>query len=462
MAYDYDLFTIGAGSGGVRASRLAAMSGAKVAVAEEYRAGGTCVVRGCVPKKFMVYASEYGRSLKHMEGYGWKVEGATYDHAFFMDRLHREVDRLSAIYARNLANAGATIFDDRAELVDAHTVRLVKSGKTVTAAKILIATGAEPLMPEDVEGTDLAITSNEVFQLDKLPRHIAIIGGGYIAVEFAAVFNGLGVSTCLVYRGETVLKEFDDDIRLHVHGEMKRKGVSIITRASPKKLEKLPDGRVRTHLTNGEHVDADVVLMAVGRRPHTKGLGLEKAGVKLSDNGAVLVDQHSRTNVPHIFAVGDVTNRMNLTPVAIREGQAFAQSEYMNLDTVFDHENVPTAVFAQPPVGTVGMTEAQARKTFGPVDIYKTNFRPMKDMLTGDEERVLMKLVVRQDTQQVIGCHIVGPDAPEMIQMVAIAVKMGATKAQFDATCALHPSIAEELVTLREKWQPPEMSTAAE
>jgi glutathione reductase (NADPH) len=458
MAYDYDLFTIGAGSGGVRASRLAAMSGAKVAVAEEFRTGGTCVIRGCVPKKFMVYASEYARALKHMAGYGWKVEGATYDHALFMDKLHQEVDRLSAIYARNLANAGAHLINDRAEFIDAHTVRLVNAGKTVTAEKILIATGAEPAVPAGIEGAELAISSNDVFHLEQLPGCISIFGGGYIACEFAAIFNGLGADVRLIYRGDTVLKEFDDDIRTHVHGEMKRKGVSIVTKASPTKLETLATGQIRSHLDNGEHVDSDVVLMALGRRPATQGLGLEKAGVKTNDKGAVLVDEHSRTNIKNIFAVGDVTDRLQLTPVAIREGQAFAQSEFMTLDTVFDYENVPTAVFTQPPVGTVGLTEAAARKKFGQVDIYKANFRPMKDMLTGDEERVLMKLVVRASDQVVVGCHIVSPDAAEMIQMVAIAVKMGATKQQFDATCALHPSIAEELVTMRDKWKPPEMT----
>jgi glutathione reductase (NADPH) len=445
----------------VVAARVAAAAAApaRVAVAEEFRTGGTCVIRGCVPKKFMVYASEYGRALKHMAGYGWKVEGATYDHVLFMDKLHQEVDRLSAIYARNLANAGVHLINDRAELIDAHTLGLVNSGKTVTAEKILIATGAEPAVPEGIEGAELAISSNEVFHLEQLPACISIFGGGYIACEFAAIFNGLGSDVRLIYRGDTVLKEFDDDIRTHVHAEMKRKGVNIVTRAVPKKLEKLASGQIRAHLDNGEHVDSDVVLMALGRRPATRGLGLEKAGVKMNARGAVLVDAHSRTNVGNIFAVGDVTDRLQLTPVAIREGQAFAQSEFMALDTMFDYENVPTAVFTQPPVGTVGLTEAAARKKFGAVDIYKASFRPMKDMLTGDEERVLMKLVVRAADEVVVGCHIVSPDAAEMIQMVAIAVKMGATKGQFDATCALHPSIAEELVTMRDKWKPPELTT---
>jgi glutathione reductase (NADPH) len=456
MAFDYDLFVIGAGSGGVRAARLAAMTGAKVAVAEEYRAGGTCVVRGCIPKKYMVYASEFGRSLHHMKGYGWSVENAAYDHNLFMDKMHREVDRLSGIYARNLRNAGAELIDDRAEFVDAHTLKLVKAGRTVTAAKILVATGGAPIMPKEVKGIELAISSNEMFHLDTLPEHIVIVGGGYIAVEFAGIMSGLGARVCVVYRGDVVLRGFDDDVRTHVHEELKRKGVKVVTNATPKSIVK-KDGKLEMQLSNGESVTADKILFAAGREPLTKGLGLEKAGVKINDKGAVIVDEYSRTNIPHIFAVGDVTDRVNLTPVAIREGQAFAQTEFMNRPTTFDHAEIPHAVFAQPPAGVVGMSEADARQAFGKIDIYKTKFRPMKDMLTGDEERVMMKIVVRAEDDRVVGVHIVGPDAPEIIQAVAIAVKMGATKADFDRTCALHPSIAEELVTLREKYVPPEL-----
>ncbi len=456
MAFDYDLFVIGAGSGGVRASRLAAMAGAKVTVAEEYRAGGTCVVRGCIPKKYMVYASEFGRAIEHAKGYGWSVDTATYDHNLFMDRMHREIDRLSGIYARNVRNAGVEIIEERAEFVDAHTLKLMTSGRTVTAQKILIATGGSPIMPKNVEGIDLAISSNEMFRLDAIPGHIVIVGGGYIAVEFAAIMNGLGARVCIVYRGETVLRGFDDDVRTHVHDELKRKGVKVITNASPTRIVKA-GGKLSMALSNGESVTADNVLFAVGREPYTRGLGLDKAGVKVNDKGAVVVDDYSRASVPHIFAVGDVTDRLNLTPVAIREGQAFAQTEFMNMPTQFDHAGVPHAVFAQPPVGIVGLSEADARQKFGRVDIYKTRFRPMKDILTGDEERVLMKVVVRAEDERVVGVHIVGPDAPEIIQAVAIAVKMGATKPDFDRTCALHPSIAEELVTLRDKFVPPEL-----
>jgi glutathione reductase (NADPH) len=326
----------------------------------------------------------------------------------------------------------------------------------VTAQKILIATGGSPIMPKNVEGIDLAISSNEMFHLDAIPGHIVIVGGGYIAVEFAAIMNGLGARVCIVYRGETVLRGFDDDVRTHVHDELKRKGVKVITNASPTRIVKA-GGKLSMALSNGESVTADKVLFAVGREPYTRGLGLDKAGVEVNDKGAVVVDDYSRSSVPHIFAVGDVTDRLNLTPVAIREGQAFAQTEFMNMPTQFDHADVPHAVFAQPPVGIVGLSEADARQKFGRVDIYKTRFRPMKDMLTGDEERVLMKVVVRAEDERVVGVHIVGPDAPEIIQAVAIAVKMGATKPDFDRTCALHPSIAEELVTLRDKFVPPEL-----
>ncbi|MEH6696753.1 MAG: glutathione-disulfide reductase [Hyphomonas sp.] len=457
-SYDYDLFVIGGGSGGVRAARLAALSGAKVAVAEEYRMGGTCVIRGCVPKKFMVYASGYGKHIKHAKGYGWSVGDVSYDHAVFASAMHAEVDRLSGIYHRNLANSGVEIFEERAEFVDANTLRLKTSGKTVTAAKILIAVGGRPWMPspEELPGVEHAITSNEIFDLETLPKQLVIAGGGYIAVEFAHVFAGLGVDTCLVYRGDTVLRGFDEDVRMAVHEGLKEAGVRVITQTVFEKIEEVEGADLPycVHLKNGHNINADVIMMAVGRRPNTESLGLEAAGVAVSDVGAVIVDEWSKTNVPSIWAVGDVTDRVALTPVAIREGHAFAETEFYDKPWHFDHSDIPTAVFTQPEVGTVGMTEADARKKYGNVDIYKTQFRPMKNMLNGDTSRVLMKLVVKPDDEKILGVHIVGEDSAEMIQAVGIAVKMGVTKPDFDRTCALHPSVAEELVTMRQKWVP--------
>jgi glutathione reductase (NADPH) len=456
--FDYDLFVIGGGSGGVRAARLAALTGAKVAVAEEYRMGGTCVIRGCVPKKFMVYASGYGKHISKAKGYGWTVGDVSYDHEVFSSAMHAEVDRLSGIYHRNLVNAGVEVFEERAEFVDATTLRLKTSGKTVTAAKILIAVGGHPWVPspEELPGVEHTITSNEVFHLETLPKHLVIAGGGYIAVEFAHIFAGLGVKTCLVYRGDTVLRGFDEDVRVVVHEGLKEAGVRVITQTVFDKIEDTGEGdcNLRVHLRNGQHVDADVIMMAVGRRPNTSGLGCEAAGVALDKNGAVIVDEWSKTNAANIWAVGDVTDRVALTPVAIREGHAFAETEFYDKLWHFDHTDIPTAVFSQPEVGTVGLTEAQARKQFSEVDIYKTRFRPMKNMLNGDTNRVFMKLVVKADDQRVVGVHIVGEDAGEMIQAIGIAIKMGVTKPDFDRTCAVHPSVAEELVTMRQKWVP--------
>ena len=457
LGYDYDLFVIGAGSGGVRAARIAAQSGAKVAIAEEYRIGGTCVIRGCVPKKFMVYASDYGRKVEEARNYGWDVEMKGFDFPKFMSNLHAEVDRLSGIYLRNLANAGVDVFEERAEMKDANTVVLKESGKTFTVDKILIATGGAPWRPspEDLPGVEHTITSNEIFHLEKLPRHIVIAGGGYIACEFAHVFAGLGVETCLVYRGDTVLNGFDWDVRTAVHEGLKEAGVRVITQTVFDRIEKI-DGECpyEVHLTNDTRLKADVVMMAVGRRAATDGLGCDAAGVKLDEKGSVIVDDASRTSVPNIFAVGDVTDRIQLTPVAIREGHAFADTVFGDKDWSFEHDSVASGVFTQPEVGTVGMTEAEARKAFKHVDIYKTQFRPMKVAMLERKERVLMKLVVKADDQRVVGVHIVSPEAAEMIQMIAIAVKMGVTKQQFDATCAVHPTIAEVIVTMRQKWVP--------
>ncbi len=457
MAYDYDLFTIGAGSGGVRAARIASQNGAKVAIAEEFRTGGTCVIRGCVPKKFMVYASEYRNAFKEAAGFGYELGEIKYDHKTFIKALGNEVERLSQIYARNLNNAGVELIRERAEIVDAHTVRLKDSGKTFTAERILVAVGGTPSLPDGIDGAEHIISSNEIFDITELPKSIVIGGGGYIAVEFAHIFAGLGVETHLVYRRDLVLRGFDQDVRETVQEGLKRSGVNVVTDAVFSQVAP-SDGAYAyaVKLSNGETLNADVVMGAFGRDPYTKGLGCENAGVELAANGAIKVDEWSRTNVPSIWAVGDVTDRVALTPVAIREGHAFADTEFGVNPWHFDHDKIATAVFTQPPVGTVGLSEEDARKSFGEVDIYKAQFKPMKSALSGDEARVLMKIIVRQSDQVVVGCHIVGPDSPEIIQAVGIAVKMNATKQDFDNTCALHPSLAEELVTMRTKFVPPE------
>ncbi|MEM0986973.1 MAG: glutathione-disulfide reductase [Pseudomonadota bacterium] len=456
--YDFDLFVIGGGSGGVRAARISALAGARVGLAEEYRMGGTCVIRGCVPKKFMVYASQYGKAFKSAKGYGWSANHIQFHWPSFADAMNAEVDRLSGIYMRNLVNAGATVFEERAVLEGPHTIRLTSCGETVTAERILVATGGQPWRPdaEELPGVEHTITSNDVFHLPALPKHIVIAGGGYIAVEFAHIFAGLGVETCLVYRGETVLRGFDMDVRTAVHEGLKDAGVRVITHTIFESIEKTDniDAPLRIALSNGTALDADVVCMAVGRRPNTPGLGCEDAGVALAPNGAIKVDEWSKTNVDGVWAVGDVTDRLQLTPVAIREGHAFADTEFNDKPRHFDHELVATAVFSQPEVGTVGLSEAEARSKYKGVDIYKSQFRPMKNMLSGDTTRMLMKLVVKADDQRVLGAHIVGPDAAEMIQMLGVAIKMGATKADLDATCAVHPTAAEEIVTMNTKWVP--------
>ena len=453
--YDFDLCIIGAGSGGVRAARMAALHGARVAIAEEYRVGGTCVIRGCVPKKFLVYASAYGKAFKEAAGYGWSVGEVRHDWSKLCANLHGEVDRLSGIYWKNLSNSGVEIFQDRAELEDAHTVRLLQAGRTLSARYILVAVGGAPSRL-GIEGDELAITSNEVFLLKERPQHVVIAGGGYIACEFAQVFAGLGSEVCLIYRGDTVLRGFDDDIRAHIHAELKRSGVRVMTHANIMRIEEAGDGARRVFTDTGEELTAHAVIQAVGRTAHTRGLGLDKAGVETADDGAIIVDTFSKTNVDHIYAVGDVTNRINLTPVAIREGAAFAATVFGDEPTAFDHGDVASAVFTQPPVGVVGLTEHDARKAFGGVDVYKALFKPMKNSLSGSEGRMLVKLVVKQDDQRVVGVHMAGDDSPEIIQAVGIAVKAGLTKQQFDATCAVHPTVAEELVTLKDKWTPPE------
>ncbi|WP_091742805.1 glutathione-disulfide reductase [Phenylobacterium immobile] len=456
--YDYDLFVIGAGSGGVRAARLAAISGAKVAVAEEHRVGGTCVIRGCVPKKFMVYASEFAHGFETAEAYGWTVGETSFDWPKFLAEKDKEIARLSGLYVRNLQNAGADLIHGKARLVDAHTVEVEGKGR-VTAEKVLIATGGTPWMP-DIPGVDLAISSNEAFYLPELPRRIVITGGGYIAVEFACIFAGLGVETTLVHRGPNILRGFDDDIRAHLADEMTKRGIRVLLGTNLTSLEKV-DGGILSTCDNGHLLEADVVLMALGRIAYVEGLGLDAAGVALDEKGAIVVDQFSRTSVENIWAVGDVTDRINLTPVAIREGAAFAETEFYGRPTSFDHEMVASAVFSQPPIGSVGLSEADARHQVGRVDVYKTSFRPMKYAFAGIDQRCMMKLVVDAGSQKILGCHVVGPDAPEIIQMAAIALKMGVTKQQWDSTCAVHPTLAEELVTMREKVAPAELGAAA-
>jgi glutathione reductase (NADPH) len=460
--YDYDLFVIGAGSGGVRAARVAALSGARVAVAEEDRVGGTCVIRGCVPKKFMVYASDFAHQFEIAEGYGWSLGARTFDWTRFIASKDMEIARLSGIYVSNLAKAGADLINGKAVFEDAHTLRITgpDGEQTVTADKVLIATGGRPIMPAEVPGIEHAISSNEAFHLPELPKRIVVVGGGYIAVEFACIFHGLGADVTLVYRGPNLLRGFDDDVRAHLAGELVKRGLKVVLACQHERIEKREDGVLVSHLAGGMVLESEVVMFATGREAYVEGLNLEAAGVKLNKKGAVEVDAFSKTSADNIWAVGDVTDRINLTPVAIREGQAFAETEFHGKPKRFDHKDVATAVFSQPPVGSVGLTEAEARHQFGKVDIYLSKFRPMKTAFMNGDEQMLMKLVVEAKTDRVLGCHIVGQDGPEMIQLAAIAVKAGLTKAQWDDTCALHPTAAEELVTMQTKHQPMELAAA--
>ncbi len=451
--YDHDLFVIGAGSGGVRAARIAASYGAKVAIAEEYRVGGTCVIRGCVPKKLMVYASRIADEIDEAAGYGWTIGESRFDWATLIANKDKEIARLEAIYTRNLANAGVTIFETRATLTGPNQVRLNSDGRLITARTILIATGGHPNVDTGIPGIQHAITSNEFFHLPSQPKRVVVAGGGYIAVELAGVFNGLGSEVTLLYRGEEILRGFDDDLRKALHQAFEARGIRVVCGEVFKSIEKTSSGLVG--LTTGSNrIEADQILYAIGRGPNIRGLGLDGLGVSVDDQGAIKVDRYSQTSVPSIYAVGDVTNRAALTPVAIREGHAFADTVFGNKPTAVDHSLIPTGVFSTPEIGTVGLTEAQARTRYGAIDIYKTSFRPMKLTLTQKSERMLMKLVVDQASDKVLGAHVLGPDAAEMAQLLGIAVGMGATKADFDRTIALHPSAAEEFVTLRTKWTP--------
>ena len=445
---DVDLFVIGAGSGGVRAARIAANHGARVMIAEEYRVGGTCVIRGCVPKKLLVYAARFPLEFEEAAGFGWTVHGASFDWPTLIANKDKEIARLEAAYTATLNKAGVTIVKNRAVFEDPHTLRLA-TGERVRAAHVLIATGATPHPGPTIPGLEHVISSNEAFDLPELPRRILVQGGSYIAVEFACIFAGLGSKVTLVCRSDNLLRGFDDDVRAHLREQLEKRGIHVVTGTIVAAVEKIKN-HYCAHLSGGMQVTADKVMFALGRPPSVSGLGLDLAGVKGAETGGIAVDEYSRTSVPHIYAVGDVTNRVNLTPVAIREGHAFADTVFGGKPTPVDHTNVPTAVFSEPEVGAVGLTEAQARARYPKVDIFKTMFRPLKATLSGrDDTTVLLKLVVDGATDRVLGCHIVAPDAGEMIQLVGIAVRMGATKADLDATMAVHPTIAEELVTMR-------------
>jgi glutathione reductase (NADPH) len=445
--HDYDLFVIGAGSGGVRAARIAASHGARVAIAEEFRIGGTCVIRGCVPKKLFVLASRFADEFRDAAGFGWTVPEASFSWKALVAAKDKEIARLESAYAANLRKSGVAILPLRAELDGEQAVRLA-DGRSVSAGKVLIATGGRPAKPH-VPGVELTITSNEVFHLESLPEAMMIVGGGYIAVEFACLMQRLGVQVTLVYRGDMILRSFDDDVRLSLTEAMARAGIEVLTRVDLVRIDRAGDLR-RVTLTNGEAREVGEVMVATGRRPNTAGLGLERAGVEVNTAGAVVVDEHSKSTAEHVWAVGDVTNRINLTPVAIREGHAFADSVFGGKPWAADHRDVASAVFSTPEVGMVGLTEEVARAEHsGGIDVYKTSFRGMKATLSGSGDRVLMKLVVDKKTDRILGIHVVGEGAGEMAQLLAITVKMGATKADFDATMPVHPTAAEELVTLR-------------
>lgn len=447
MSFDYDLFVIGGGSGGVRAARVAAgENGAKVALAEEDRYGGTCVIRGCVPKKLMVFASEYAGMVGDAQAYGWDIQPGAFNWDSFKGKLHAELDRLEGIYRNILKNNDVESFDQRAHVVDAHTVELA-DGTRKTAKHILVATGGRPVVPE-FPGSELAITSNEIFHLEKLPETMLIVGGGYIACEFAGIMNGLGVKTTQFYRGAQILRGFDDEARGLISEEMCQNGVDLHLGTNVLEMAKEGD-KIRVKATNGSEQVFDVVMYATGRAPNADDLGLEAIGVERGRKGEIIVDEYSQTGVPSIYAIGDVTDRVNLTPVAIREGMAFVETVFKSNPTPVDHELIPTAIFTQPEMGTVGLSEEEAAAQ-EPIEVYATSFKPMQKAFAGGTQRVLMKLIVSQATRKVLGCHIVAPGAGEMIQLAGIAVKMGATKEDFDRTVAVHPVMAEELVTMRQ------------
>lgn len=445
---DFDLFVIGAGSGGVRAARMAAGFGARVAVAEDRYMGGTCVNVGCVPKKLYVYASEYGKHFVDAQGFGWHASVPPFDWETLRDNKRNEIARLNAIYNKLLDAVDATVMDGRASIVDPHTVSV--NGRLYTTERILIATGGWPHIPP-FPGSDLAITSNEIFDLEHFPKRLVVVGGGYIAVEFAGIFNGLGARVTQLYRGPLFLRGFDVDIRAHAAQEIRKTGVDLRFEANVASIKGSRSG-LQVTLTDGSQLPADAVLYATGRRPHLQGLGLENVNVALTESGTIAVDSHFRTSEPSIFALGDVTGGMELTPVALAEGMAFARREFGRMQASPEYDFIPTAVFCQPNIGTVGFTEDEARAEFGDIDIYKSTFRPMKHTISGRDERSFMKLIVDRASDRVVGVHMVGPDAGEIMQGIAIAMKAGATKAVFDNTIGIHPTAAEEFVTMREPW----------
>jgi glutathione reductase (NADPH) len=457
--YDFDLFTIGAGSGGVAASRRAGSYGARVAICEDNRIGGTCVHRGCVPKKLLVYGSHFHAEFEDAAGYGWSISEPGFDWMKLQAAKDKELERLDGVYRRLLRDSGVQLIEGRGRVVDGHTVEV--GGQRYTAERILLATGSYPFLPE-VPGIEHVISSDGALGLKELPRRLAIVGGGYIGVEFAGIFNALGAKVMMLIRGDTVLRGFDEDVRAMLTQELRKKGIDIRSETFIRDIEKRPDGTLSLLTRMGDTIEVDAVLYATGRVPNTKGLGLEAVGVRLDARGAVEVDEWSRTSVESIYAVGDLTDRINLTPVAIAEGRALAETLFHDNPTKMDHTGVASAVFSQPPVGTVGCTELEARERYGHVDVYVSNFRPMKHTLSGRDERTMMKVIVEREGGRVLGFHMVGADAPEIIQGMAVALKCGVTKKQLDATVGIHPTAAEEFVTMRDKRPDPAETAARE
>jgi glutathione reductase (NADPH) len=445
--YDFDLFVIGVGSGGVRAARMSAQYGARVATAEDKFMGGTCVNVGCVPKKLFVYASHFSEEYHHAEGFGWDRASPAFHWPTLLENKNNEISRLNGIYRGLLDGAGVTHFEGRARIVDAHHVAIGET--TVSTDMILIATGCWPVVPE-FPGSEHVITSNEAFFLKQLPRRCLVVGGGYIAVEFAGIFHGMGIDTRLSYRGPLFLRHFDIDIRKTVREELEKKGIDLMFETHVESIDKQSDGSLKVHFAEGDSIETDLVLYATGRAPAIRDMGLENVNVETGDNGAILIDEEFRTSEPNIFALGDVTDRMQLTPVAIEEAMCFSSTKFLNEKKVMDYSNVATAIFCQPNVGTVGMTEDEARDAFDDIAVFRSSFRPMKHTLSGSDEKFMMKLIVDKSTDKVLGVHMVGAEAGEIIQGIAIAMKMGVTKTQFDATVGIHPTTAEEFVTMRE------------